>query len=90
MATIHVNTEEMRQLGGSFDWWSNNLRDNMLTALRQLTGQLETDWQGMSRQTYDQMIQEWQSRAVALIDSAHQLSQHMYHTADMFESADRS
>ncbi len=90
MPSIHINTEEMRQLAGSFDWWSNNLRDGMLPALQQLTGQLEGDWQGVSRQHYDEMIQVWRSNALNLIDSAENLSRHMMNTANQFESVDNS
>lgn len=90
MPTIHINTEEMRQLAGSFDWWSNNLREGMLPALQQLTGRLESDWQGVSRQHYDEMIQVWRSNALNLIDAAENLSRHMMNTANQFESVDNS
>ena len=90
MPNIHVNTDEMRQLAGSFDWWSNNLRDSMLPTLQQLTGQLEGDWQGISRQRYDELIQVWRSNALNLIDSAETLSRHMMNTANQFESVDNS
>jgi WXG100 family type VII secretion target len=90
MANIHVNTEEMRQLAGSFGWWSNNLRDSMLPSLQHLTGQLEGDWQGVSRQRYDELILTWQRNAMSLIVSAEELSQHMMHTANQFESVDNS
>ncbi len=90
MPNIHVNTEEMRQLAGSFDWWSNNLRDGMMPTLQHLTGQLEGDWQGVSRQHYEEMIQVWRTNALNLIESAENLSRHMMNTANQFENVDRS
>jgi len=90
MANIHINTDEMRQLAGSFEWWSNNLRDGMIPALRQLTGQLEGNWQGVSRQHYEELIRIWQGNAMNLIASAEDLSRHLMNTANQFESVDNS
>lgn len=90
MANIHINPDEMRQLAGSFEWWSNNLRDAMLPALQQLTGQLEGDWQGVSRQRYDELIRVWHQNAINLIISAEDLGQHLMNTANRFESVDNS
>ena len=90
MPNIHVNTDEMRQLGGSFLYWSNSLRDGMLPALRQLTGTLEGDWQGASRLRYDELIHQWQTQAFALINSAEELSRHLMNTANQFDSVDNS
>ena len=90
MANIHVNTDEMRQLAGSFDWWSNNLRDGMPGSLQQLTGQLEGDWQGISRQRYEELIQVWRGNALNLISSAETISRHMMNTANQFDSVDNS
>jgi WXG100 family type VII secretion target len=90
VGNIHVNTDEMRQLAGSFGYWSNYLRDGMLPALSHLTGQLETDWQGVSRQRYEQLIQEWDRYAMGLINSAEDLSRHLMNTANQFDRADYS
>ena len=90
MANIHVNTDEMRQLAGSFEWWSNNLRDSMLPSLQHLTGQLEGDWQGVSRHRYEELIQTWQVSARSLIDSAENLSRHLMSTANQFETVDNT
>ena len=87
MANIHVNLDEMRQLAGSFEWWSNNLRDNMVPTLQNLAGQLEGDWQGVSRQRYDQLIQVWQSNARNLINSAEDLRRHLMNTARISNEA---
>ena len=90
MANIHLNTDQMRQLAGSFEWWCNHLREGMLPALQQLTGQLEGDCQGVSRQHYDELIQVWLRNALTLISSAEDLSRHLMHTANQIESADNS
>jgi WXG100 family type VII secretion target len=90
MTSIHINTDEMRQLAGSFEWWSNNLRNGMVPTLHQLTGQLEGDWQGVSRQHYDELIRVWQENAMNLINSAEDLSRHLMNTANQFENVDNS
>jgi len=90
MANIHINTDDMRRLAGSFEWWSSNLRDNMVPTLRNLAGQLEGDWQGASRQHYEQLLQAWQSNAINLINSADDLGHHLMNTANQLESADNS
>ncbi len=62
----------------------------MLPTLQHLTGQLEGDWRGVSRQHYDELIQGWQRNALALISSAEDLSRHLMHTANQFDSVDNS
>jgi WXG100 family type VII secretion target len=90
MSTIHINPDEMQQLAGSFEWWCNHLREGMLPALQQLTSQLESDWQGESRQHYEELIHVWQRNAENLIDSAEDLSHHLMDTANRFEIIDNS
>jgi len=88
MANIHVDTEKMRQLAGSLEWWSGNLRDSMMPSLHTLQNQLEGDWQGVSRQHYEQLFQVWLNSATNLINSADELGHHLMNTANQIESAD--
>ncbi len=90
MGNIHVNTDSMRQLSGSLEYWSNYLRDGMITAVHRLTSQLETDWQGVSRQHYEQLITEFDQQTLALISKAEELGVHLNTTANQFDSADHS
>lgn len=90
MANIHVNTDVMRQLSGSLEYWSNYLRDGMLPAIQRLTSQLEGDWQGVSRMHYDDLLQQFHSETMVLINRAQEIGQHLNSTANQFESADNS
>ena len=90
MANIHVNTDVMRQLSGSLEYWSNYLRDGMLSAIQRLTGQLEGDWQGVSRVHYDDLLQQFHSETIVLINRAQELGQHLNTTANQFDNADNS
>lgn len=66
------------------------MRDNMMPTLHNLAGQLEGDWQGLSRQHYEQLIQTFQSSANNLMIAADDLGRHLMDTANRFESADNS
>ena len=66
------------------------MRDNMVPTLRNLAGQLEGDWQGISRQHYEQLILAFQSSANNLMVAADDLGRHLMDTANRFESADNS
>lgn len=90
MANIHADTDKMRQLAGSLEWWSGNLRDSMMPTLHNLTNQVEGDWQGVSRQHYDELFQTWQNNVMNLISSADDLGHHLMNTANQLESADNS
>lgn len=90
MADIHVNTDVMRQLAGSLEYWSNYLRDGMTPAIQRLTSQLEGDWSGVSRVHYDDLLQQFHSETLVLINRAQELGQHLMNTANQFDSADHS
>ncbi len=90
MSNIHVNTETMRQLSGSLEYWSNYLRDGMMPAIERLTSQLEIDWQGVSRQHYDELLQQFRGETLTLINRAQELGLHLNSTATQFDSADHS
>jgi uncharacterized protein YukE len=90
MGNIHVDTDKMRQLAGSLEWWSGNLRDNMMPTLHTLTSQLEGDWLGANRQHYEQLFQTLQSNASILINSTEDLGTHLMNTANQLESVDNS
>jgi WXG100 family type VII secretion target len=90
MTTIHVNTDVMRQLGQRFMDWNNVIRDQLLPELRNLTGQLEGDWSGVSRQAYDQMLQGWEQTANNMMNQGEDLGNHVLNTANQFDQADRS
>lgn len=90
MPTIHVNTDVMRQLGQAFMNWNNTLQSQMMPQLQSLTGQLEGDWIGVSRQDYDNQLQSWEQTINSLISQGQNLANHVMNTANQFDSADRS
>src|SRR5947209_19822717 len=90
MATIHVNTDVMRQLGNRFIDWNNKMQNEMNPELRNLTSQLENDWQGVSRAHYDDMVRSWEQNIANLINTGEQLGNHLNTTAQQFDDADRS
>ena len=90
MTNIHVNTDIMQQLGKRFSDWNEYMRDQMMSELRNLSSQLESDWQGVSRQHYDGLLQNWESNIQRLISQGDDMGQHLYNTADRFNQADNS
>lgn len=90
MPTIHVNTDVMRQLAQTFLNWNNTLQSQMLPQLQSLTGQLEGDWIGVSRQDYDGQLQSWEQTLNSLISQAQNLGNHVLNTANQFDQADHS
>jgi len=80
----------MRQLAQAYLNWNNTLQTQMLPQLQSLSGQLEGDWVGMSRQDYDNQLLSRQQSLSALIASGQSLGNHVLNTANQFESADRS
>lgn len=90
MATIHVNTDVMRQLGNRFIAWNDVLNNQMGPELRSLTSHLENDWQGVSRQHYDQTLQSWEQNIAGMLDSGDDLGRHLFNTANRFDQADNS
>ena len=90
MATIHVNTDTMRQLAQAYLNWNNTLQSQMLPQLQSLISQLEGDWIGSSKQDYDNQLQSWQQSLNSLIASGQSLGNHVLNTANQFDSADHS
>lgn len=90
MPTIHIDTEIMRQLGKRYQDWCDYLRNNMMSELRNLSGQLENDWQGVSRQHYDNLLQQWEQNVAGSLDSGTDLGSHLSNTANRFDQADNS
>ena len=90
MATIHVNTDTMRQLAQAYLNWNNTLQTQMIPQLQSLIGQLEGDWVGTSRQDYDNQLQTWQQSLSSLMASGQSLGNHVLNTANQFETADKS
>jgi WXG100 family type VII secretion target len=90
MATIHVNTDVMRYVGRCFYQLNEQIENNTIPAIRNGIAQLESDWQGVSRQHFEQLFHEWESHARQLVELGERIGQHLIRTADAFDQADQS
>lgn len=90
MATIHVNTDLMRQLGQVFIQLNEQINNQIEPQIQGHTSQLESDWQGVSRQVYEQLYQDWRAATQRIISAGEDLGRHLNNTAMLFEQADQS
>jgi WXG100 family type VII secretion target len=90
MATIHINTDMLRQLGQMFVQLNDQISNQIMPQIQNYTGQLEGDWQGVSRQRYEQMFESWRSTTQQLVNTGEDIGHHLQNTATLFEQADQS
>lgn len=90
MPTIHINTDQLRQLGQYFVQLNDQIQNQIEPQINNLTGQLENDWQGQSRYTYDNMFNDWRATVNRIVQNGEDIGRHLQSTADQFEQADRS
>ncbi len=88
MGVIHVNTDLMRQLGQVFVQLNDQISNQIEPSIQNHIGQLESDWQGISRQRFEQMFQDWRSAANQIVQNGEQIGQHLQNTATSFENVD--
>ena len=90
MATIHVNTDQLRQLGQVYVQMNDQIANNIMPQIQNYTNQLEGDWQGVSRQRYDQLYQQWRAASQQIVQAGEDLGRHLQDTATRFEQVDQS
>ena len=90
MATIHVNTDVMRNLGQVFVQLNDSIQNQTEPQIQGHVGELESDWQGVSRQRFEQMFQDWRTAAQQLVARGEDIGRHLQYTAQQFEQADQS
>ncbi|MDQ6659844.1 MAG: WXG100 family type VII secretion target [Chloroflexota bacterium] len=90
MGVIHVNTDLMRQLGHVFVNLNDQISNQIEPQIQNHTSQLEGDWQGVSRQRYEQMIQEWRAATNRVVTAGEDLGRHLQDTASRFENVDQA
>ncbi len=90
MGTIHINTDLLRQLGRVFYQLNEEINNSIEPQIQNTTNQVEGDWQGVSRQRYEQMYQDWRSAAQRIVQTGEDLGNHLQDTATRFEQADQS
>ena len=90
MGTIHVNTDLMRQLGATFLQLNEQIGSQIEPQIQGHVSQLEGDWQGVSRQRYEQLYQEWRTATNQVVQAGEDLGRHLQNTAQAFEQADQT
>lgn len=90
MGTIHINTDLLRQLGQIFVQLNEQINHGIEPQIQNVTGQVEGDWQGVSRQRYEQMYQDWRAATERVVATGEDLGRHLRDTATRFEQADQS
>jgi WXG100 family type VII secretion target len=89
MADIHVNTDVMRNLGNLFVQLNEQINYRAINYINSTTSALENDWQGISRQRYEQLIQQWRSATQHVVQTGENLGNHLTQTANQFDNVDR-
>ena len=90
MATIHINTDLLRQLGLIFVQLNEQINNSTEPQIQNMTNQVESDWQGVSRQVYEQLYQQWRASTQQIVQAGEDLGNHLQDTATRFEQADQS
>ena len=90
MGTIHVNTDLMRNLGQVFVQLNDQVANQIEPQIQNHTSELESDWQGVSRQRYEQLYQEWRSATQRVVQAGEDIGRHLQDTATRFEQVDQS
>ena len=90
MANIHVNTDLMRQLGQVFVTLNDQITNQTEAQVQNYIGQMEGDWQGVSRQRFEQMFQDWRAGVNQVVQNGENIGRHLYDTANRFDSVDQS
>jgi len=90
MGTIHINTDLLRQLGQVFYQLNEQIQHGTEPQIQNVTGQVEGNWQGVSRQRYEQLYQDWRAATDRVVSTGEDLGRHLQDTANRFEDADRS
>src|SRR6202035_2491893 len=88
MPTIHINTGAMRQLGQIFVRLDEQIGNQIEPQIRNYIGQLDGDWQGASRQHFDQVFQDWRNAINRIVQQGEQIGRHLQNTAQEFDNVD--
>jgi len=84
MPQIHVNTDLLLQLGGLFRQLNGQIHEQIKPQLQVLTTRLESDWQGQSRASYDQLFSEWNIQLDDVTRRGDELGQYLQEMATRF------
>lgn len=90
MPSIHVNSDWMRQLGQIFVQLNDQIQNEIEPQIQNYTNQLESDWQGVSRQRFEQMYQQWLATIRQAVVQGEDIGRLLQNTAMLFDQADQS
>ena len=90
MSNIHVNTDVMRHLGVVFVQLNEQITNTIQPQIYHGIGQLEIDWQGVSRQRFEELFSEWRALATRISACGEELGRHLQVTAERFEDVDQT
>ena len=90
MSDIHVNTDIMRHLGYMFVQLNEQITDQIQPQILHSIGQLEVDWQGVSRQRFEELFSEWHALATRISACGEEIGRHLQITAEHFDDVDRT
>ena len=89
MSNSHGNTDIMRHLGYMFVQLNEQITNQIQPQITQGIGQLESDWQGISRQRFEELFSEWRALATRISACGEEIGRHLQVTAERFEDVDQ-
>lgn len=89
MATIHIDTDVLRQLSGHFTSLNTQIQNDIGSQINSLKNELDSTWQGVSHTHFLSLYQDWQTHSTAIVNAGAQLSQHLNTTATQFDNVDQ-
>ena len=87
MATIHVDTELLRRLGSVFIQCNEQV-NQFEGQIQNTVSQVQGDWQGVSRQRFEQIFQEWRTATTRIVTQGEDIGRHLQNTAQLFDNID--
>ncbi len=88
MGTAHTNTDAMRQLSQLFLQLNNQITKQIEPQIQKYVAQLEGEWQGVSRQRFEQMLKEWHTAADHCVTVGEEVGRYLQTTSQQFKTAD--
>jgi WXG100 family type VII secretion target len=89
MAMLHSSADVVRQLGQVFLQFNEQIQQQIEPQIQHATAQLENDWQGVSRQCFEHMYQDWRLAMERVVSMGEHIGRHLQETASRFEQSEQ-